>query len=338
VPVVGVIANPLAGKDVRRLVTAASHTSDAAKIGIVRRVAIAAAELGARSVLLADDRHLLSARAVDGLGLDDVASVLDLPLTSTRADTSQAAAAFRAQGAGAVVVLGGDGTCRDVAIGWPDAPLVAISTWTNNVYPQALDGTAAGCAAGLVAAGEVPLAGVARRTKRLVVTGDGFTDIALVDVALIDTAFTGARAVTDPATVRAVVACVALPAATGLSAIAGRVCPVGRWEPGGVMVSLDATARRGVRVPIGPGSFATVGVSRVDRLDEGEGVTLTGPGVLAYDGERHRRLGAGMSVTVTVDGGGPWLLDVEATMAEAAARRCFDACSTTTSKERSDGQ
>ena len=32
------------------------------------------------------------------------------------------------------------------------------------------------------------------------------------------------------------------------------------------MVCLDATARRGVRVPIGPGSFATVGISRVDRL------------------------------------------------------------------------
>ncbi len=185
-------------------------------------------------------------------------------------------------GAGAVVVLGGDGTCRDVAIGWPDAPLVAISTGTNNVYPQALDGTAAGCAAGLVAAGEVPLAGVARRTKRLVVTGDGFTDIALVDVALIDTAFTGARAVTDPATVRAVVACVALPAATGLSAIAGRVCPVGRWEPGGVMVSLDATARRGVRVPIGPGSFATVGVSR------------RGPARRGRRGDAHRARCAGV--------------------------------------------
>ena len=62
-PVVGVIANPLAGKDVRRLVTAASHTSDAAKIGIVRRVAIAAAESGARSVLLADDGAVLAAPA-----------------------------------------------------------------------------------------------------------------------------------------------------------------------------------------------------------------------------------------------------------------------------------
>ena len=78
--VVGIIANPLAGKDVRRLVTAASHTSDAAKIGIVRRVAIAAVESGATRVLLADDRHHLGTRAVHGVGLDDVVALLDLPL------------------------------------------------------------------------------------------------------------------------------------------------------------------------------------------------------------------------------------------------------------------
>ena len=30
--------------------------------------------------------------------------------------------------ADAIVALGGDGTCRDVATGWPDAPLIAIST------------------------------------------------------------------------------------------------------------------------------------------------------------------------------------------------------------------
>jgi hypothetical protein len=59
--------------------------------------------------------------------------------------------------------------------------------------------------------------------------------------------------------------------------------------------------------------------------------------VLAYDGERHRRLRTGETVTVRVDGAGPWLLDVDATLAAAAARRCFDACSTT-AKERCDGE
>ena len=54
---------------------------------------------------------------------------------------------------GAVVALGGDGTCRDVATGWPEAPLIAISTGTNNVFPTAVDGTTAGVAASLRQAG-----------------------------------------------------------------------------------------------------------------------------------------------------------------------------------------
>ena len=68
---------------------------------------------------------------------------------------------------GAVVVLGGDGTCRDVAIGWPDAPLIAISTGTNNVFPSTVDGTTAGVAAGLVATGAVPVDTVGRQAKRV---------------------------------------------------------------------------------------------------------------------------------------------------------------------------
>ena len=40
----------------------------------------------------------------------------------------------------------------------PDAPLIAISTGTNNVFPTALDGTTAGVAAALVATGSIDIA------------------------------------------------------------------------------------------------------------------------------------------------------------------------------------
>jgi ATP-NAD kinase N-terminal domain len=323
VGIVGVIVNPLAGKDVRRLVTAASHTSDAVKIGIVRRAVIAALECGATRVLLADDPHHLAARAVDGLG--SAASVGDGPLTGSRLDSSAAAAWLRDEGAGVVIALGGDGTCRDVAIGWPDVPLVAISTGTNNAFPLAVDGTAAGCAAGLVASGAVARCAVARRSKRLVVEGSSFTEIALVDVALVAASFVGSRAVTDPAAVLAVVACMAAPSATGLSAIAGRAHPVDRWSPGGVAIRLG-DGGRAVRAPIGPGAFATVHVSSVTPLADGESVRIDGPGVVAYDGERDRRLAPGEGVTVTVSSTGPLLVDVDLTLRLAAERKLFDVC------------
>lgn len=325
---VGVVVNPLAGKDLRRLVSAATHTSDGVKIGIVRRVVAAAAETGADEILLARDRHRLAERAVEGL--DAPVRLLDDELTNTRVDTAAAAERFRNEGVRAVVALGGDGTCRDIAIGWPDAPLIAISTGTNNVYPSAVDGTSAGTAAALVALGDVPLAEVAQRTKRVVVRCDDdgfgvpFDDIALVEAALIDTTFVGARAVHDPTTIRAVVAAVAHPASTGLSSIAGRLAPCAASDDHGVFVGIGA-GERSVRVPLAPGSFATLGISETRPLPLCETVRLEGPGVLAYDGERDRRIGAGAVIHLHIDRNGPHLIDVASALTTAAHARRFDA-------------
>jgi len=328
VSTVGVIVNPLAGKDIRRLVSAASHTSDTAKIGIVRRVVSAAAEAGATRILLANDPHHLAARAAEGL--DAPVELLDEEVTGSRFDTVGAAARMWKEQAGAIVALGGDGTCRDVALGWPGVPLIAISTGTNNVYPATIDGTSAGMAAGLVATGAVDVHAVARRTKRVDVHcsddghGRSFDDVALVEVALVDGTFTGARAISDPATIRVVVAAVATPASTGLSSIAGRLVPCSRWEPGGVFVRIGPGGRS-LRVPLAPGSFTTVPVAEALLLAEGAVVELHGPGVLAFDGERDRRLGAGAVVQVSVTRQGPFIIDVEHALVLAATARRFDA-------------
>ena len=72
-----------------------------------------------------------------------------------------------------VIVVGGDGTSRDVAKGWLDAPLLAVSTGTNNVFPVWTEATSVGTAAGLVASGQVPMATAARRAKVLHVSQHG---------------------------------------------------------------------------------------------------------------------------------------------------------------------
>ncbi|MDP9463586.1 MAG: NAD(+)/NADH kinase, partial [Actinomycetota bacterium] len=184
---VGVIVNPWAGKDIRRLHAAVGHTPDTVKAGIVRRVAIAAAECGASRIVLGDDANGLAARAVDGLDLPISVELLDEEPTGSRLDTVHAAARMWKEQCGAVVVLGGDGTCRDAAIGWPDVPLVAISTGTNNVFPTAIDGSSAGAAAAFVAGGLVAISDIARRAKRISVNIDdrragNRDDMALVEV------------------------------------------------------------------------------------------------------------------------------------------------------------
>lgn len=315
---VGIIVNPHAGKDIRRLASAASHTSDAAKIGIVRRAVIGALEAGVDRILMSADRNNLSAQAIAGLDSGDTAiDLLDTPGTGSRHDTIAAATAMWKGEAGAVVVLGGDGTCRDVAAGWPDAPCIAISTGTNNVFPISIDATSAGLAAGHVARGQVELGDVAHQAKRIVVEADGAPgDVALVDLALINTTFVGARAVQDPASIDEVLACIAEPASTGLSSIAGRVMPVDRTDTGGVHVKFGPGGVER-RVPLSPGLFSTMQIASAERIDTGHAVHISGPGVLAFDGERDRRLEAGQRVTAHIEHTGPRVIDVAQTLMHA---------------------
>ena len=68
-----------------------------------------------------------------------------------RVEIQKAAKALKEEGAGTVIVFGGDGTNRDVAKGWPDIPLLPLSVGTNNVFPFHMEATVGGIAAGLVA-------------------------------------------------------------------------------------------------------------------------------------------------------------------------------------------
>jgi predicted polyphosphate/ATP-dependent NAD kinase len=330
VSTVGVIINPNAGKDIRRLVSAAGQTSDAVKIGIVRRAVVGALEQGAERVLLSSDGHHLGARAIEGI--DGRIEFVESPSTGSHLDTIAAARSMWKEQAGAIVALGGDGTCRDVATGWPDAPLIALSTGTNNVFPTTLDGTTAGVAAALVATGAVAMTDVSHQAKRVALRiddpgrGSVHDDTALVEAALIDTTFVGARAVNDPSAIRWVVAAIAEPASTGVASIAGRVHPVDRRADGGVLIRLGAGGRR-VRVPLAPGTFATVEVHSVEPLAFSESVVVPGGGVLAFDGERTTPVGAEATITVSIESSGPRIIDVEAALVAAARSRLFDVSS-----------
>jgi hypothetical protein len=314
----------LAGKDLRRLHAPAGHTSDSAKVGIVRRIAVAALDSGAGTVLVARDTGRIGERAVAGVA---AAELVDGPCTGSALDTRRAAAGFADLDCDVLVVLGGDGTCRDVAIGWAGAPMIAVSTGTNNVFPAMLDATSAGAAAGVIASGAVCAAATGRQAKLLHVTVSGDdpadSEVALVDVALIESADTGARAVLRAGSIRVVVAAIASPASTGLSSIAGRLRPLHRHEPGAVGVRLGGGGRR-LRVPIVPGTFDDVGVDGVEYVAEGGAVQLDGPGMLAFDGERERLLREGARATVTVRRDGPLVIDVPDTLVRAAHQRLFE--------------
>jgi hypothetical protein len=234
---------------------------------------------------------------------------------------------MRSRGCGAVVVLGGDGTNRQVAKVWPDAPLIPVSTGTNNVFPYMVEATTAGAAAGLVAAGRIPLDRVSQRAKVVAVEIEGQADdLALVDAVLLVNDSTGNRLPYDPECIRRIVLARAEPGAVGISPIGGLLHPTDAEDDRGVEVECGAGADPGtppLRVPISPGLYSEVAVVRSRELALGQRVEVCGPGLLAFDGDRERELAAGQRAWLRVERTGPRVIDIDLALRCAAARGSF---------------
>src|SRR5450759_5922170 len=288
-PLVGIIANPASGRDIRRLVAHGTVFDNNEKTAIVRRVLLGLEAVGIRRVAYMPEHDFgILPRALSelhGHSLQLEAFPLEMPVLGTSADSTRAAQLLAELEAGCIITLGGDGTNRAVAQGCGTVPLVPISTGTNNVFPTMIDGTIAGLAAGLFAMGAVDRDAACRQTKRVEVVTAGGDDCALIDAAVCLDHVTGARAVWDPRRVRAVVMARADPWAVGLSSIGGRLCGVSDDDPLGLYVELG----RGplVTCVLAPGLVVEVPIAGWRTLALDEEVALdVGHGTIALDGER----------------------------------------------------
>jgi len=320
---VGIIANPASGRDIRRLVAHGSVFGNDEKVRLVRRALIGLDAVGVREALIMPDSFGIGLRSLDGLRLQMRVGLLDMPHHFEQLDSTRAARAFAAAGAGCLLVLGGDGTNRVVARGCGEVPLVSVSTGTNNVFPTMLEGNVAGMAAGLVATAVVPLREVALRRKRLEVYLDGgLRDLALVDLAVSHDPFVGARALWDASQIQDVVLTCALPGSIGLSALGTAVRPIAVDEPRGLHLRIGAGGQR-AWVPIAPGLVREVPIRSSRVLELGETLALAvGHGTIALDGERELETRGG-AVEVKLSADGPWAVSVPKAIAAATRRGLF---------------
>jgi hypothetical protein len=320
---VGLVVNPEAGRDIRRLTGGASVVDNHAK----RRVAaclldgLTALDAPPTVSILPDRDGIAAAVAEDAPAAVDV-DLLGIAVEGSAADTRRAAARFR-ETADVVVVLGGDGTTRDVALECGDTPLLAVSTGTNNVVPTPVDGTVAGAAAAVVAAGVVPVDAVTTRHGTVEARAEAPTGekrvTGLASVEVSDRSFVGTRALIDPADLVGGVVSRAHPTAIGLGGVVGCIEPFDTGT-GGAAVRLGPPddAARTVRAVVAPGVTATVGIERHRRLDAGEPARFEVPdGVIGADGERELEL-VDARVELVPRGSGPLLVDVRATLDRAA--------------------
>jgi predicted polyphosphate/ATP-dependent NAD kinase len=322
---VGIIANPSAGKDIRRLVAQGRVVSNQEKANILRRVFAGLIAMDVERVLVMPDMSGLSRPAIyDSTGQIE-AELLDQVPTGSQNDSTRAAEMMSEMGASCIITLGGDGTNRVVSKGVNGVPMLPISTGTNNVFPRMTEGTLAGLAAGAVATGRVSIEDACRRSKQLDIEVDGKKiDVALVDAAVSRQMFVGARAAWELQSLYSMFLTRAEPASIGLSAIGARLKHIAIDEPFGLYLRFDGepdeTATR-INAPVGPGLVSSIDVMGWRVLQPGEAMPVPlRPGTVALDGEREVELLPNTEVTVSLDVNGPLVVDVERTMALVTAR------------------
>src|SRR5487761_2110883 len=299
---IGLIANPAAAHDIRRLSGYGSIVYNQEKARILRRVLLGLQAVGVEEALAMPDHYGLALAAASASDVHVRVRVIEMECARDASDSTRAAQAMAREGCACIVTLGGDGTNRAVAMGSGATPLLAISTGTNNVIPRPIEGTIAGLAAGLFARGLVPDAIAVRASKRLeVVQDDAVVETALVDIAASSSVFLGARAVTDTTTLSALWLTQATPGSIGLAAIGAHLSPLSPLDDAALLLELappdtaeDAPqAATRVLAPIVPGLAQWVNVRAWRRLALGEAIGVAQrPGTLALDGERTLRLPA----------------------------------------------
>ncbi|GIV70387.1 ATP-NAD kinase family protein [Caldilinea sp.] len=323
--VVGIIANPAAGRDIRRLVAHASVFDNNEKVNIVRRVLMGLEAVGVRKAWIMPDAYGIGRKALDALRLNLEVRFVEMSPRFEEGDSVEAAARMVEAGARTLITLGGDGTNRAVAKACGAIPLMPISTGTNNAFPVMVEGTLAGLAAGLTAMGVVPLEVATTSTKRIDLwRGGTLEEIALVDAVVYRERFIASRAVWRLDEVKMALFTRAEPWNIGLSAIGGYLEATPLAADEGLYVEMGEGGCE-VLAPVAPGVIHAVKVAAHRRVRLGERIVVVdcAPALIALDGERKVTLKAGEPIELCVTASGPRVIEIRRTLSYAAAVGAF---------------
>lgn len=317
---IGIIANPASGKDIRRLVTHATTVDNCEKLNIVERIILAAQAYGVSDFLIMPDTFQIGYTVIDHLtNLGELKSnieILDMEITGTIDDTVLAAAEMENREVDCLLVLGGDGTSRAVAKSIKHLPLIPLSTGTNNVYPDLIEGTVAGMAAAVIASNKYDLGHITHRDKRIeIFRDDKLIDIALVDAVITSNPVIGSKAIWNMQEISKVLVTRAHPASIGFSSIAGCKKIVDTKDDFGICIDLTQYKHR-LLVPVAAGTVKPVfmGDDEVLELNEDYVYDTRETGTIALDGEREITFKSGEKFAFSITRNGPLRVDIKKTL------------------------
>jgi hypothetical protein len=299
---VGLIANPTSSKDIRRLTMLARVIDVEEKANLVARLLVGLGSKPEIEVLGIRDKAGLLERAV-ALAGPSAAPVDFVPIDieGTEDDTRRAAFYLDAHGATALITVGGDGTVRAAAEGWPQAPLVPVAAGTNNAFALTDEPSVIGLGTALAV---ISGTNSFRPTTALQVSTTEGSALAVIDAVAVRTHWTGAGAIWEPAELVEGLVTTARRTAVGIASVSAAFGPL----DAGQVRHLTFGGNETVRAVFGPGLILDVPVKGHRDLRLGGEVELSGEaGMVALDGER--RLLADKARVRVVEG--PRVLDLE---------------------------
>ncbi|MGI6090296.1 MAG: NAD(+)/NADH kinase [Saccharofermentanales bacterium] len=333
---VGIIANPRSGSDIRRLVAYGAGIDNQFKVNIIARALIALAHLGISCIQYMPDEYAIVPRALNCLTSDDrhlldqvEVRPIDMPVQYEEADSTYCAQKMRGE-VGCILVLGGDGTNRAVAKECGETPLISISTGTNNVFPDLIEGTVAGMAAALYC--RLPRETAKNficPSKRIeIFRDDKLIDIALIDLVKSENINLGSRAVWSIKEVRQIVVTSCCAWNIGMTSIPAQIQHISPRDNNGMEVMLDKEKQM-FRIPFAPGLMPLVGFESHQIVSINERMEiLPGPGSLALDGERLISMKKTDKLYYCITWDGPYKIDVH---------KLLQTCAGTKLMQTSDG-
>ncbi len=317
---IGIIANPSSGKDIRRLVSHATTVDNNEKLNIVERIILAAQAYGVRDFLIMPDAFQIGYTAMDHLSnlgeLTGKIEIVDMKYAGSVDDTILAAAEMEKRNADCIVVLGGDGTSRAVAKSIKNTPIIPLSTGTNNVYPDLVEGTVAGMAAAMIASGKYDLSKMTHRDKRIEIYKNGeLVDIALVDAVITSNPVQGSKAIWNTEDISKIIVSRAHPASIGFSSIAGCKRIVSVQDDFGMCVDLSEK-KHVILAPIAAGTIkaVTMGDEVLIGLDQDFPYETKERGTIALDGEREITFKPEEKFVFRITRNGPLRVDIRKTV------------------------
>lgn len=328
-PKVGIIANPVSARDIRRIVAYAGNLPINDRANIVLRILAGLQCAGVEeAVIMPENRgirfHLM--RAVErerkmGHHRFPAIRYLDMSVTGTADDSARAARMMREEGVAAIAVLGGDGTHRVVASQCGNIPIAGVSTGTSNAFPEMREPTITGMAIGFFVTRQIPSERALAYNKRFEVKVNDSSEIALVDVAVVADRYVGARAIWKTESFRDLFVTFGRPDGIGMSSIIGQLAPLGREERQGRRVRLipPEQAPHHLAVPIAPGMIEEVGIGMVETVSpDMPYLPSVAAGALALDGELELTFSETDDVSIRLQLDAFRTIDVPGCMAYAA--------------------